>query len=87
MSAAYLFEFSEFVQTEVINIGPSIGAGLGLGIWDESIDVAVSGVLGLEFMFNPIPIDFVIEWRPTLYFIPYRARNFVDFTGHARFYF
>lgn len=87
LSADYLFEISEFVQTEVIHIGPSIGAGLGLGIWDDRVDVAVSGVLGLEFMLNPIPIDFVVEWRPTLNFIPYRARNFVNFTGHARFYF
>lgn len=87
LSADYLFELNQFITTDVINIGPSLGAGLGIGIWDEGIDAAISGVAGIEFMLNPIPIDFVIEWRPTFYVIPSTDLDLVDFTGHVRFYF
>ncbi len=87
LNADYLFELGEFVQTDVINIGPSVGAGVGLGIWDDGVDLSINGVGGLEFMLNPVPIDFVVEWRPTIHVVPGVDLNLVEFTGHVRYYF
>ena len=83
----YLIEIPEFVQSDVINIGPSVGVGGALGLGDEGLALGVSGVAGLEFMLNPVPIDFVIEWRPTLRVVPNPDLDLVGFTGHVRFYF
>ena len=83
----YLIEIPEFVQSDVVNIGPSIGPGVALGLWDNGLAVGVSGVGGIEFMLNPVPLDFVLEWRPTVHVVPDVNLDLVRFTGHIRFYF
>ena len=87
LGADYLWELAPLVQTSVIDIAFAVGLGAGLGIWDDGVGISACGVGGLEFMLNPIPIDFVVEWRPTLYILPNVAPNLVDFTGHVRIYF
>lgn len=83
----YLLEIPEFVQSDVLNIGPSIGLGGALGLSDSSIALGINGVAGLEFMLNPIPIDFVVEWRPGLRIIPNPDLALLGFAAHVRYYF
>jgi hypothetical protein len=64
--------------------------------------LGVSGVAGLEFLFNAVPIDFVIEYRPSIYLFDdsyygydwdYRRGDsniqpdLINFGAHLRFFF
>jgi hypothetical protein len=54
------------------------GGGLGLG---------ASGVAGLEFLIQPIPLDVVLEYRPGLWIVPDVDLDLINFSGHIRYYF
>jgi len=41
----------------------------------------------LEFNFTKIPLDLVIEYRPTVGLLPDPGLDLVDFTAHLRVYF
>ncbi len=64
----------------------AIGPGVGIAVADNYFGAAVSGALGLEFNFNVIPIDLVLEWRPPLAIVPGVHFHPVGFTGHIRIY-
>ncbi len=83
----YMIEIPAFVQSEVIDIGPAVGAGASLGLSDRNLFVGIQGVAGLEFMLNPVPIDFVVEWRPSLSIIPDPRLGLLGGAGHIRYYF
>lgn len=83
----YLLELPEFYQGSILNIGPAIGLGASVGMSNNYLGAAVSGVGGIEFNFNPIPIDLVLEWRPTLNVIPDVGVSLIAFMGHIRYYF
>jgi hypothetical protein len=57
--------------------------------WHESdrLLVGASGVLGLEFLIQPIPLDIVLEYRPSVMVVPGLGFDLVSFDGHVRFYF
>lgn len=63
------------------------GGGIGLSEYSDTIGAAASGVLGLEVLINLIPIDLVLEFRPTILLVPSVHFDLVDFTGHIRYYF
>lgn len=86
VSADYIIELPEFFSHEVLNIGAGIGPGVGVAVADNYFGAAVSGALGLEFNFNVIPIDLVLEWRPALAIVPSVHFYPVGFTGHIRVY-
>lgn len=86
VSADYIIELPEFFTNEILNIGAGIGPGVGLSLGDNYFGASVSGALGLEFNFNVIPIDLVLEWRPTLAIVPDVDFDPVGFTGHIRLY-
>lgn len=83
----YLFEMPTLVSSSVVDIGWAIGPGVGIGVSDNFFLAAVSAAPGLEFNFNPIPIDLVLEWRPTVVIVPDVDFDLIGFTGHIRFYF
>jgi hypothetical protein len=99
LSADYLFEMPYIAETDDLDVAWNIGPGLGLGIYSgpNLITVAASGVLGLELGFNPVPIDIVFEYRPTLYLgnSGYYGRHYGSglgfdpnaFSGHVRWFF
>ncbi len=82
-----LFELPTIATAgDVMELGWSVGPGVLLGI-GEPFAVGAMGVLGLEFNFIPVPIDLVIEYRPTLYLTPGPGFDPVNFGGHVRIYF
>ncbi len=89
LSADVLFEQPTFAGNGDIDLAWNFGLGGGLGLSDyrDTIGFAAAGILGLEILINVIPIDLVLEFRPTVLIVPDVYFDFVDFTGHIRFYF
>ncbi len=89
LSVDALFEQGVFAGNGDIDLAWNfgLGAGLGLSDYNNSIGVAGAGVLGLEILINVIPIDLVLEFRPTVQIVPDVRFDLIDFTGHIRFYF
>ena len=62
--ADWLAEIPAFVQTDVLDLAVNLGLG-GFGGWiDPQFEGGVEGVVGLEGLLVPIPIDVVLEWTP-----------------------
>lgn len=85
LSADYLFEVPPLIKGRVLDIGLGAGFGAGVGLHDHPA-IAAAGVIGLEGNFNSIPLDLVVEWRPTLLFVPDTHLKLDEFTGHVRVY-
>jgi len=64
------------------NIGPGVWTSIGSDFW-----LGVNGVLGLEFNFIPVPIDLVIEYKPSLLLVDHIDFSAYSFCGHVRIYF
>jgi len=98
-SADYLFEMPAIAKAgRTFELAWNLGAGLGVGFDNHDYEhknhryhdytaFAAAFVLGLEFNFIAVPLDIVLEFRPTLLLVPYVAIDPVDFTAHIRFYF
>ncbi len=82
-----LVENSALTRNEIFSLDWNFGLGAGVGLFEDTLGLAVSGVVGLEFNFVPIPIDLVLEYRPGLLVVPDVGIELVDFSGHIRFYF
>jgi len=93
----YLFEMPTIVRAgRAFDLAWNIGVGAGVGFrdgrdhkdhHDDGTAIAIAGVLGLEFNFIPIPIDIVLEWRPSILLIHHFGGNLIDFTAQIRYYF
>ncbi|MGM0558377.1 MAG: hypothetical protein ACQEVA_18475 [Myxococcota bacterium] len=84
----FLLEQPPIVSTEPFDLGWNAGLGAGLGIDPDGFwGLGGNGVVGLEFNFNPIPIDFTLEYRPALYIYDNGVGfDFIDFGAHLRFW-
>lgn len=90
VNADYLFEMPSLATSPYFTLDWSFGLGAGFGVQtfsNGSPGLAGSGVAGLEFNFTRIPLDVVVEYRPTLAILPDVHLHLVDFTAHVRFYF
>lgn len=82
----YLWEMPSISDSGPLVLAWNVGAGVSTGIGSEFF-LAVSGVVGLEFNIQPVPIDIVLEYRPGIFVSPFLGFDPVDFSGHIRFYF
>lgn len=90
VSVDYLFEMPSFAASQYFTLDWSFGLGAGFGVEtfsNGSPRLAGSGVAGLEFNFTRIPLDVVVEYRPTLVLLRDVGLHLIDFTAHVRFYF
>ncbi len=88
LAADFLYEMPTIASGQVVALGWNYGLGAGVGIGDVGAAIGGTGVIGLEFNFQPAPIDFVVEYRPGIYIgNDDLDLEFVDFTGHLRFWF
>jgi hypothetical protein len=93
LGADYLFEMPSIARVgKAFELGWNLGVGLGLGFRerDDELDgfaLAAAFVAGLEFNFIPVPLDLVLEWRPSILVVPDVGVDLVDFTAQLRFYF
>jgi hypothetical protein len=60
----WLSEIPAFVQTDVLDLAANIGIGGYGGYVDPEFEAGVEGVLGLEALLVPIPVDVTLEWTP-----------------------
>ena len=90
VSFDYLFEMPSLARSQYFTLDWSFGLGAGFGVETfekHSPGLAGSGIAGLEFNFTRIPLDLVVEYRPTLGILPDPKLHLVDFTAHVRVYF
>lgn len=92
LGADILYEGGTLAGNSDLTLDWEVGGGAGLtlaGGRGASLGLAVAGVVGLQLNIHALPIDFVVEYRPTLWFVPNGDLWFapVDFTGHVRYYF
>ncbi|TXD42651.1 hypothetical protein FRC96_03000 [Lujinxingia vulgaris] len=82
-----LFNMPAIASADALTLAWNFGGGGALGVGDGGLGVGAAFVAGLEFHFQPVPIDLVLEWRPGLYVVPDVDIHLVNFGGHARWYF
>lgn len=90
VSADFLFEGGPLVGNESVSLDWEIGGGAGIGVGGgraENFGLAAAFVAGLQLNIHAIPLDLVAEYRPHIYIVPGFGINWVDFTGHVRYYF
>jgi len=93
VGADYLFEMPAITRVDgAFELGWNLGAGVGVGFRDRGDEfngaaIAAAFVAGLEFNFIPVPIDLVLEWRPSVLLVPKVGLGILDFTAQLRFYF
>lgn len=87
LGADILYEGGPLAGNENLTLDWEVGGGAGIGIADYGFGLAAAFVLGLQLNIHAIPIDFVVEYRPALYIVEFFDFNWVDFTGHIRYYF
>jgi hypothetical protein len=84
----FLYEQPNIASTEPFNLGWNAGLGAGVGIDPDGFwGLGGNGVVGLEFNFNPIPVDLTFEYRPGIYIYDDGfGIDFIDFGAHLRFW-
>jgi hypothetical protein len=86
-----LAEMPALYESTDLEIGWAIGAGPYIGVGNH-FWLGVSGVLGIEFNIQPIPLEFTLEYRPTFELVGPRpqGQSFFypfGFGGHIRWWF
>jgi len=87
VGADYLLEMPILTSEDPFDIGWNLGAGASVGAGDLFDFAAVSGIVGVEFNFTPVPIDLVFEYRPGMFLSPVVEVDPVGFSAHVRYYF
>jgi hypothetical protein len=89
LSADHLYEMPTIAEGDAAELAWNWGAGAGVGIFSETatLGVGVSAVAGLEVAFKPVPLDLVVEYRPTLAVLPGVDLDLIGATAHLRYFF
>jgi hypothetical protein len=84
----FLKEQPSFAGGGPLQLGWNYGLGGGAVIVDGGgLGLGASGIAGLEFLIQPVPLDIVLEYRPGLWIVPDVNLDLVNFSGHIRYYF
>ncbi len=59
----------------------------GRGYRGDNMWLAGQFVAGLEFLFPSVPLDVVVEWRPSLWIVPGIYLDFANAGFHVRYFF
>ncbi len=92
-SIDFLKEMPDLFSEDGVALAWNAGVGGLLGIYeddfgnDAGVKAGVSGIIGLEFVIDPIPLDLVLEYRPSIILVPRTDIEFIDFSAHIRFWF
>ncbi len=74
-------------DADVVQIAWNVGGGGAIGTGPNWFRMRAQFVAGLEFIFPDVPLDLVLEWRPSVQLAP--ADFWLNFSGggaHIRFY-
>ena len=92
----YLGEIPAFVQTDVLDLAANFGIGGFGGYVNPEFEGGAEGVVALEALLVPIPVDVVVEWTPMFLItnLPWDSNGPTDqrfhpvaFALHARIWF
>ena len=85
-SASALVEMPTITENEDVALAWCVGAGPYLAVGGDFY-IGAHAVVGLELIIKPVPIDFTIEYRPSIELTPGGDFVFADFGGHLRYWF
>jgi hypothetical protein len=85
-SLDFLVNMPAFSTSEFLSVAWNFGGGGALGIGDSSLGAAAAFVVGLEFNFQALPIDLVLEWRPGIRVVPDVGIGLLNTGAHLRLY-
>lgn len=88
LNVDYLYEMPVIVEGDAAELAWNIGGGAGVGFFSSATPpwLAAAAVAGLEVAFKPVPIELVLEYRPTLWLSPGPAFGLLGATGHLRYF-
>lgn len=100
VSGDFLINMPVLADADVVRVAWNLGGGGAVGVgWGRhwhpqerryyssgTAHLAGQFVAGLEFIFPDLPLDLVLEWRPTLRILPFTGLNFFGGGAHIRFY-
>lgn len=87
LSVDLLFNMPTFHDADVVQLAWNLGGGGAVGLAGDRAFIRGQFVAGLEFIFPDVPLDLVLEWRPSVQLVP--ANFWFNFGGagaHIRFY-
>lgn len=87
LNISSLFEIPPLASGDILEFGVNLGAGGALGVGGGGVYASAGIVAGLEFNLVPIPLDIVVDFRPTLDILQDFNVSLISFGGHIRFYF
>ena len=87
LGADLLFEGLSFAELDGVELGWSVGPGVGLWAYDDQVALAAAGVVGLEACLLTFPLDVVVEYRPRMLLVPDVGFDWFSLSGHIRYYF
>lgn len=82
----FLWEMPALTTNQAFELGWNAGFGPSVGLGDEWFALGVHGTVGLEFNFEPAPIDLVLEYKPGIVVVPGVGADLWNFGGHIRVY-
>ena len=85
-SLDFLVPMPAIADANIVTLAWNFGAGVAVGVGGGDLAAAGAFVVGLEVIFQPLPIDLVLEWRPALQVVSDIDLDLVSFGGHLRFY-
>ncbi|MFT5585105.1 MAG: hypothetical protein ACI9VR_002693 [Cognaticolwellia sp.] len=87
LSGSYLYEMPTIIGDNTgLELGWAVGGGPSIGLGDNFLALGAHGVIGLEFNIQPVPIDIVLEYKPSFRVYPDVEVDLYNFAGHIRFY-
>lgn len=82
----FLFEMPAIASNDVVEVGWELGLGGWTGIGND-FWLGANGVAGIQFNFQPVPIDLTLEYKPGFLVVPDIYVEPVNFGGHLRIWF
>lgn len=87
-----LLEMPSFVRARDVELAWHIGAGGGFGIFDDRyfddrLILGIQGVLGLQVLIVPVPVDIALELRPTILLVDEVDFDLFEAGLHVRYFF
>ncbi len=97
LSADVLFSMPLLHDEGVVGIGWNLGGGAAIGVGPDrwgtrrynrrsNFAARAQFVAGIEFLFPDVPLDLVLEWRPSVRVVPSFGLGFLNGGAHIRYW-
>lgn len=93
VSVDFLYEMPDLFTEDGVALAWNAGFGALVGVYENEfgdgggVKAGISGVVGLELVIDPVPLDLVLEYRPHVILVPSTDIELIEFTAHIRFWF